>query len=131
MSPVTPHEVGQATAPLALLLVCGYLGSTFAAADLEAWWVRPLSLLPPFAPMMMPMRVAGDAVPTGEVLGALVLTHAAAAVLIVLGARLPRRHHPHRRHPHAPARGADGAGAPRPPRPLAVGARPGAGRGRG
>ena len=84
------QEVGQATAPLALLLVCGYLGSTFAAADLEAWWVRPLSLLPPFAPMMMPMRVAGDAVSTAEVLGALVVTLVAAAVLIVLGARVYR-----------------------------------------
>ena len=34
--------------------------------------------------------VAGDAVPTGEVLGALVITLAAAAVLIVLGARVYR-----------------------------------------
>jgi ABC-2 type transport system permease protein len=84
------QEVGQATAPLALLLVVGYLGSTFAAGDLEAWWVRPLSLLPPFAPMMMPMRVAGDAASTSEVLGALALTLAAAAALIVLGARVYR-----------------------------------------
>ena len=43
------------------------LTKRFGEADLEAWWVRPLSLLPPFAPMMMPMRVAGDAVPTAEV----------------------------------------------------------------
>jgi ABC-2 type transport system permease protein len=82
--------VGQATAPLALLLVVGYLASTFSAGDLEAWWVRPLSLLPPFAPMMMPMRIAGDAVSTGEVLGALALTLAAGAVLIALGARVYR-----------------------------------------
>jgi ABC-2 type transport system permease protein len=84
------QEVGQATAPLALLLVVGYLASTFSAGDLEAWWVRPLSLLPPFAPMMMPMRIAGDAVSTGEVLGALALTLAAGAVLIALGARVYR-----------------------------------------
>jgi ABC-2 type transport system permease protein len=84
------QEVGQATAPLGLLLVCGYLASTFSAGDLEAWWVRPLSLLPPFAPMMMPMRIAGDAVATGEVLAALALTLAAAAVLIALGARVYR-----------------------------------------
>ena len=36
------------------------------------------------------MRVAGDAAPTGEALGALVITLAAAAVLIVLGARVHR-----------------------------------------
>jgi ABC-2 type transport system permease protein len=84
------QEVGQATAPLALLLVCGYLASNFSAGDLESWWVRPLSLLPPFAPMMMPMRIAGDAVSTGEVLAALALTLASAAVLIALGARVYR-----------------------------------------
>ena len=72
-----------------------------AGARRRCRWVRPLSLLPPFAPMMMPMRVAGDAVPTGEVLGALVITLAAAAVLIVLGAAStapasPAPHHPHR-----------------------------------
>ena len=84
------QEVGQATAPLAMLLLVGYLGSTFAVGDLEAWWVRPLSLLPPFAPMMMPMRIAGDAVSAGEVVAALAVTLVAAAGLIALGARVYR-----------------------------------------
>ena len=84
------QEVGQATAPLALLLVCGYLGSTFSVGDPDAWWVAPLSLLPPFSPMMMPMRIAADAVSTGEILAALALTLAAAVVLIMLGARVYR-----------------------------------------
>jgi ABC-2 type transport system permease protein len=84
------QEVGQATAPLAILLVTGYLASTFSVGDLDAWWVGLLSVLPPFAPMMMPMRLAGDAVSTGEVLLALAVTLVAAAGLIALGARVYR-----------------------------------------
>jgi ABC-2 type transport system permease protein len=111
------QEVGQATAPLALLLVCGYLASNFSVGDLESWWVRPLSLLPPFAPMMMPMRIAGDAVSTGEVLAALALTLASAAVLIALGARVYA--------PASPAPGrASACARPSSRRPAAPGPRP-------
>lgn len=84
------QEVGQATAPLAMLLLAGYLGATLGVGDLDATWVRALSVLPPLAPMMMPMRIAGDAVSTGEVLAVLAVTLVAAVALIALGARVYR-----------------------------------------
>jgi ABC-2 type transport system permease protein len=84
------QEVGSVTAPLALLLLAGYLLGTFAAAEPEAGWVTPVSLLPPFAPMMMPVRVATDSVGAGELLLALALTLAAAAALVAFGARVYR-----------------------------------------
>ncbi len=84
------QEVGQVTAPLALLLLAGYLCATFAAGDPEASWVAPLSLLPPLSPMMMPMRVAADSVSAVEVVAALALTLASAAALIAFGARVYR-----------------------------------------
>jgi ABC-2 type transport system permease protein len=50
----------------------------------------PSSILPPFAPVMMPMRVATGGVPAGEMALALVLTVAAAIGAIALGARVYR-----------------------------------------
>jgi ABC-2 type transport system permease protein len=46
--------------------------------------------LPPFAPVMMPMRVAAGGVPAGEMVLALVLTIAAAIGAIAYGARVYR-----------------------------------------
>jgi ABC-2 type transport system permease protein len=84
------QEVGQATAPLSLLLLVGYLGAAFAPGDPDAVWVQIGSWLPPFAPMMMPLRVAAGTVGWGEVVLALLLTLVASAGLIALGARVYR-----------------------------------------
>jgi ABC-2 type transport system permease protein len=84
------NEVGSVTSPLAILLLVGYLCGTFAAADPDAGWVQALSLLPPLAPMMMPVRVATDSVGAGEMLLALALALAASAALVAFGARVYR-----------------------------------------
>lgn len=84
------QEVGQVTAPLAILLLVGYLGAAFGAGDPEGALVRLMSLLPPFAPMVMPLRMATGTVGVGEVALALVLTLALAAAVLWFGARVYR-----------------------------------------
>jgi ABC-2 type transport system permease protein len=84
------QEVGQVTALPATLLVVGYIGTTIVPGDPDAQWIVVGSILPPFAPMMMPMRVAAGGVPTGEMLLALALTVASAAAAIWFGARVYR-----------------------------------------
>ena len=83
------QEVGQVTAFPAMLLLVGYVAATVIPSDPEAAWVQVLSVLPPFAPVMMPMRVATGGVPPAQMALAL-LTAAAAAGAIALGARVYR-----------------------------------------
>ena len=84
------QEVGQVTAFPAMLLLLGYLAATVIPGDPEALWVQVGSILPPFAPVMMPMRVATGGVPPEQMALALVLTVAAAIGAIGLGARVYR-----------------------------------------
>lgn len=85
------QEVGQVTAPLALLLLVAYLAAAvFGAGDPGGTLVRVLSLVPPFAPLVMPLRIATDTVGLGEVLLALALTLLASAAVLWFGARVYR-----------------------------------------
>jgi ABC-2 type transport system permease protein len=84
------QEVGQVTGLPAALLLVGYLGATFIPADPDAGLVVFGSILPPFAPMMMPMRVATGGVPPAQMALALALTVAAAAAAVWFGARVYR-----------------------------------------
>ena len=84
------QEVGQVTAPLAMLLLAGYLSAAFAAAEPDGTLATVLSLLPPLAPLVMPVRIAAGAVGAGEIAIPLVLTLALAAALLALGARVYR-----------------------------------------
>lgn len=84
------QEVGQVTAIPAGLLLLGYLGSTFLPGDPDATWVQVGSILPPFAPMMMPMRVAAGGVPAAEMALALALAAATAVAATLFGARVYR-----------------------------------------
>jgi ABC-2 type transport system permease protein len=84
------QEVGQVTALPAALLVVGYIGTTIVPGDPDAQWIVVGSILPPFAPMMMPMRVAAGGVPAGQMALALALTVAAAAAAVWFGARVYR-----------------------------------------
>jgi len=72
------------------LLLLGYLAASIIPGDPDAAWVQIGSILPPFAPLMMPMRVATGGVPAGEMALALVLTMAAAIAAIAYGARVYR-----------------------------------------
>lgn len=84
------QEVGQVTGLPAALLLVGYLGATFVPGDPDSGLVVLGSILPPFAPMMMPMRVAAGGVPAGEMALALVLTAASAVAAVWFGARVYR-----------------------------------------
>ncbi len=84
------QEVGQVTAPLAMLLLAGYLAGAYAASEPDGPLVATLSFLPPLSPLVMPARIAAGAVGTGEVLAALALTLALAAAILAVGARIYR-----------------------------------------
>lgn len=84
------QEVGQVTAPLAMLLLGGYLAGAYAASEPDGTLVASLSFLPPLSPLVMPARIAAGAVGTGEILIALALTLACAAAILALGARIYR-----------------------------------------
>ena len=84
------QEVGQVTALPATLLLAGYLGATVVPGDPDGTWVTIASILPPFAPMMMPMRVAAGGVPAGQMALALALTLGTAVASIAFGARVYR-----------------------------------------
>jgi ABC-2 type transport system permease protein len=84
------QEVGQVTALPAALLVVGYLGATVVPGDPDGRLVVIGSILPPFAPMIMPMRVAVGGVPAGEMALALALTVACAMAAVWFGARVYR-----------------------------------------
>lgn len=84
------QEVGQVTAPLAMLLLAGYLTGAFAASEPDGTLVTTLSFLPPLAPLVMPPRIAAGAVGTGEIVLALALTLAMAAAILWVGARVYR-----------------------------------------
>jgi ABC-2 type transport system permease protein len=84
------QEVGQVTALPAALLLVGYLGASVVVGDPDATWVQIGSILPPFAPMMMPMRVAVGGVPAAQMALALILTLGTAVASIAIGARVYR-----------------------------------------
>lgn len=84
------QEVGQVTGLPAALLLVGYLGATVVPGDPDAGWIQLGSILPPFAPMMMPMRVAAGGVPPAQMALALGLTAASAVAAVWFGARVYR-----------------------------------------
>ncbi len=86
------EEVGQAVSPLSMLLLAGYLLTVVGGGDqFESPLIRVLTILPPFAPMTMPMRIAVGSAGAWEIVLSFGLAIAAAAVLIALGGRVYRR----------------------------------------
>jgi ABC-2 type transport system permease protein len=85
---VAPHEAsGNATLPVTLLLMIGYFAGLSAPGG-HSPIIQALSLLPPTAPMTLPLRIVfGDAA-LWEIILSAVLTLAAAYGMIRLGARL-------------------------------------------
>jgi ABC-2 type transport system permease protein len=82
------EDIQSVTAPLTIIILASFFLSFGALDDPGSTLARVLSIIPPSAPMVMPVRlIAGDA-PAGEVLLAIALTLAAALALIALAARI-------------------------------------------
>lgn len=83
-----PEEVQGAVTPMALFPMASYLLAYLALANPSSPVVGVASVLPPFAPILMAVRMSGGDVPAWQVALALVLTVAAIVGLTRLAARI-------------------------------------------
>ena len=83
-----PEEVQSAVGPVAVFQIGSYLLAYLALANPTSPVVTIASLLPPFAPILMPVRTAGGGVPVWQVGLALVLTVGAITGLTRLAGRV-------------------------------------------
>jgi ABC-2 type transport system permease protein len=85
------EEVGGVVAPATLFLVLGYiLGSTILPNDPGSRLAEVLSIVPVFAPVLMPMRLAMGGVPAWEAILAVAIVAALIPALIWVAARIYR-----------------------------------------
>jgi len=82
------EDIQAVTAPLTILILASFFLSFGALDDPSSTLARVLSLIPPSAPMVMPVRLIAGNVPAWEVVLSIALTVAAAAGLIALAARV-------------------------------------------
>lgn len=90
------EDAGQAAAPLTVLLMIGYFAAFQAVGDPTGAIARVASLIPPAAPLLMPVRIAAGTVPWWEVAVAAVLLLGACAAMLRLGGRIYARSILHR-----------------------------------
>lgn len=85
------NEDAQAAAgPVIGLVAATYLLAVAAIANPSAGWVTIMSMLPPSAPVIMPLRAALVSVPPWQIAAAVILLLAAIYLLLRAGARLYR-----------------------------------------
>jgi len=82
------EEIQSVTAPLTIVILASFFLSFGALDDPGSTLARVLSLVPPSAPMVMPVRLIAGDVPVWEVALAIALTLAAATALIGIAARI-------------------------------------------
>jgi ABC-2 type transport system permease protein len=82
------EEVQGATAPIQIFLILGYLLVFATLGDLSGPLATIASLLPPFAPTLMAVRMAGSEVPAWQVALAVGLTLLSIGGLILLAGRI-------------------------------------------
>jgi ABC-2 type transport system permease protein len=82
------EEIQSITAPLTVLIVASFFLSFGALDEPDSSLARVLSFVPPSAPMVMPVRLIAGNAAAWEVLAAIAVTLAAAALLIALAARV-------------------------------------------
>lgn len=85
-----PEDAQAAVGPLTVVLLVAYFGAFASLSMPEAWWVTLGSLLPPTAPMFMPLRTAMVAVPLWQLLLSVLLMLAGVLALVAVGGRLYR-----------------------------------------
>lgn len=83
-----PEEVQGAVAPFSVFQIVAYLLAYLYLANPASTLVAIASVLPPFAPILMAVRISGGDVPAWQMLLALVLIVAAIAGLIWLAGRV-------------------------------------------
>jgi ABC-2 type transport system permease protein len=83
-----PEEVQGATAPVTVVLVVSYVLMFFALPDPAGTMSTVLSILPPSAPIFMPMRIAAGAAVPWQVALAMLLTAAALVGMVWLAGRV-------------------------------------------
>ncbi len=85
------EDLGGVQAPVLMPIVAAWvIGISVLPAHPGSGLAATLSMLPPFAPVLMPMRIALGPVPLWQSLTALALTLALAALLVRLAARVYR-----------------------------------------
>jgi ABC-2 type transport system permease protein len=84
------EDAQAAAGPVIVLLVGIYVAASMAVQSAAAGWVTALSMLPPTAPIFMPLRTSLVNVPAWQVAAAVILMLAAIYGLFRVGARLYR-----------------------------------------
>jgi len=82
------EEVGMVTMPITMVLLGSYLAMFFLLANPTSPVAVGLAMLPPLAPVLMPVRMASGDAAVWQVLLSIVLTVATIAALNVLAARI-------------------------------------------
>jgi ABC-2 type transport system permease protein len=83
-----PEEVQSAVVPIALVQIGSYLPAYLALANPDSLVVTVASVVPPFSPILMPVRISGGDVPAWQIGIALAVTAAAIAGLTWLAGRI-------------------------------------------
>ena len=84
------EDAQAAAGPVIIVLVAIYVAATMAVSSASSAWVIVLSLLPPSAPIFMPLRTSLADVPAWQVAAAAILTLASVYGLFRIGGRLYR-----------------------------------------
>jgi len=82
------EEVQMVQTPLVIPLVVALLLSYVSTVETNTAWYRVISVLPPFAPILMPARVAAGSVSAWEFVLAVVLMLAAIAAVVWMAVRI-------------------------------------------
>ena len=84
------EDAQAAAGPVIIVLVAIYVAASMAVASAGSAWVAVLSVLPPSAPIFMPLRTSLTDVPAWQVAAAVLLTLASVYGLLRVGGRLYR-----------------------------------------
>lgn len=84
------EDAQAAAGPVIIVLVAIYVAATMAVSSAGSAWVTVLSVLPPSAPIFMPLRTSLADVPAWQVAAAAILTLASVYGLFRIGGRLYR-----------------------------------------
>jgi ABC-2 type transport system permease protein len=84
------EDAQAAAGPVIIVLVAIYVAATMAVSSASSAWVTVLSVLPPSAPIFMPLRTSLADVPAWQVAAAAILTLASVYGLFRIGGRLYR-----------------------------------------